>query len=165
MKTLFAPWRSDYTNEQVRGKTPETTTDECVFCAIAKDTKTNSHFVLKKTKHCFVVLNKYPYNAGHLLVISNKHVPILDKLKKETRTEIMELVSLCTEVVTKELKCDGVNIGINIGKAAGAGIPAHLHTHVLPRWVGDTNFMPTLGQTKVISFNVTEIFEKLKKHF
>lgn len=111
------------------------------------------------------MLNKYPYNAGHLLILPIKHVASLAELTKEARSELIELQSQSVEILQKTLNNDGANIGINLGKAAGAGIPSHLHIHILPRWQGDTNFMPTIAQTKVISFDLGQYYKKLKKQF
>ena len=111
------------------------------------------------------MLNLYPYNAGHLLILPFEHTATLEALPKATRTEIMELTSLCTKILESELKCDGINVGINLGRAAGAGIPSHLHLHVLPRWNGDTNFLPTLADTKQVSFDLKKIYTLLKKAF
>ena len=111
------------------------------------------------------MLNKYPYNAGHLLILPIRHVALLSDLEKNERAELMELVNMSVNIVSATLGNHGLNIGINLGKAAGAGIPSHLHTHILPRWDGDTNFMPAIAKTKVISFDLSDIYEKLKKEF
>jgi len=165
MKVLFAPWRNEYTESEARTKNDGITKDECVFCHQLRENNDEKYYILKRYSHCYVVLNKYPYNAGHILILPLKHVGSLNELSPETRAEIMELTNVCTQAVQDALKCDGVNIGMNLGKAAGAGIPSHLHMHVLPRWTGDTNFMPTLGNTKVISFNLDEIYQKLRPYF
>ena len=165
MKVLFAPWRSQYTKEEARSKNEDTTEKECVFCQQFHENKDAQYYILKRTKNCIVILNRYPYNAGHLLILPIAHIGKLEKLPKEVRHELMDLVSLSSEIVQSQLGAQGVNIGLNLGKAAGAGIPSHLHFHVLPRWIGDANFMPILGQTKVISFDLDEIYQKLKPHF
>jgi len=165
MDVLFAPWRSNYTEKEARTKNEGTTETECTFCRQFQKNNDQGCYILKRTKHCIVILNRYPYNAGHLLVLPISHVGKLQKLPKEVRHELMDLISQSTEIVQRELGAHGVNIGLNLGKAAGAGIPSHLHFHVLPRWQGDANFMPVLGKTKVISFDLDQIYKKLKPHF
>jgi len=166
MKQLYAPWRSGYAgNENSDSKHENTPKNQCIFCKIYKDTNNTKHLILKKFDHSYVMMNKYPYNAGHLLVIPNRHEGSLNKLSPQERAELIEVTSLCTEILNKTLKNEGTNIGINLGKVAGAGIPAHLHIHVLPRWNGDTNFMPAIAETKVISFDMEKIYQQLKEAF
>lgn len=165
MKNLYAPWRSPYAKSLKKTKRETAKANECVFCTQIEEKSDTKYFILKRYKHCFVVLNKYPYNAGHMMVIPFKHVKDLASLEKEARHEIMEVTSTCTAIVEKALKCEGVNIGLNIGTASGAGIPSHIHMHIVPRWNGDTNFLPTLADTKVISFDLKEIYELLKPAF
>lgn len=165
MKKLYAPWRSKYTTSTARTKNEKTKKSECAFCTQIKEKKDTKNFIIKRTKNCIVMLNLYPYNAGHLLVLPVSHTASLDKLSENERAELMELVSESSSVVTKALKAEGVNIGLNLGKAAGAGIPSHLHFHVLPRWIGDTNYLPALADTKQISFDLKDIYTKLKKGF
>jgi len=165
MKYLYAPWRSTYTQETVRGKDPDTPSAECVFCQkiAAKDDEEN--FILRRFPNVVVVLNLYPYNAGHLLVVPLEHCGNLEELSEETRAQMMGLIAASSRILREELGAEGVNVGINIGKASGAGIPSHVHAHILPRWSGDTNFLPTLADTKQISFDLGEIYRKLKPSF
>lgn len=165
MKKIYAPWRSKYTTNTARTKNENAKDKECVFCKQFKQKKDTQHFILKRTKHNAIMLNLYPYNAGHLLIMPLSHTATLDKLSKTARTELMELLSESAQVVKKIVGAEGVNIGLNLGKAAGAGIPSHLHFHVLPRWVGDTNFLPTLSDTKQVSFDLKKIYTQLKKGF
>lgn len=165
MKQLHAPWRSSYVQDVSESKQESTIENSCVFCTQIKQNDDEKHFVLKRCAHAYVMMNLYPYNAGHLLIIPFNHCPRLDLLPLEARIEIMKLATTCSTIVEDALGAQGVNIGINLGKAAGAGIPAHLHVHVLPRWIGDTNWMPTVADTKVISFDIKEIYQKLKPHF
>lgn len=163
MKKLFAPWRDKYATtiaDDEFGKL-----NGCVFCEQLKADRDEQYFILGRFKYNFVIMNKYPYNAGHLLVIPNEHLNALDKIEAEARTEMMVLINKCSTLLKKELEAGGINIGINEGKAAGAGIPEHLHTHVLPRWAGDTNFLPTIANTKQISTDMVAIYKKLKPHF
>lgn len=160
MKNLYAPWRESYAE-----KVDKKSNTVCVFCDHAKENHDEQNFILGRYEHGYVMLNLYPYNAGHLLVVPYAHVASLEQLDAQVRQELMELVSKCCEIVTKVLEAQGINVGINVGKAAGAGIPDHLHIHVLPRWQHDTNFMPLLAQTKHISFDLKKIFQELKPHF
>jgi ATP adenylyltransferase len=165
MKHLYAPWRSSYSAEVTNGKTEKTTEKECVFCQMFKDNNDEKHQILRRFKYNVVMMNHFPYNPGHILIIPLAHVPTLDKLPQEARVEMMELTSASQKILTDILDAHGVNIGINIGKAAGAGIPSHIHQHVLPRFFGDTNFLPALAETKQISFDLDEIYQKLKPAF
>ncbi len=165
MKNLYAPWRSSYAASTEDSKQEHAKKDDCVFCTQLQENNDEKYFILKRYTHCFVVLNKYPYNAGHLMVLPLVHEKQLDNLSAEARHEIMDATSHCVKVVEKVLKAEGINIGLNIGRASGAGIPSHLHMHILPRWNGDTNFLPTLADIKVVSFDLKEIFELLKPEF
>jgi Diadenosine tetraphosphate (Ap4A) hydrolase and other HIT family hydrolases len=170
MKRLFAAWRSSYAKDVTETKKVNTSAQECIFCQLFKESLNNPEnaaksFILKQFEHTFVMLNKYPYNAGHLLILPIKHVPNLSDLPKETLSELMQVTAKSAEILSKCLKNDGLNVGINIGKVSGAGIPSHLHVHALPRWEGDTNFMPLLAETKVISFDLGKIYEQLRPEF
>lgn len=165
MKDLYAPWRSPYSGSIDEAKQEQANPNECVFCIHSHAQDDEQYFILKRYKYCYAVLNKYPYNAGHLMVIPFAHVKDLQSLEQEGRYEIMDAVNSCIQIIQKELKCHGINVGLNLGKASGAGIPGHIHMHILPRWEGDTNFLPTLANTKVISFDLKEIYELLKPAF
>jgi len=165
MKRLYAPWRSHYAKSIMAGKHADAAANTCDFCTQLAANNDEKYFILKRFNHSFVCLNLYPYNAGHLLVLPLTHTATLHQLTPEARTEIMEVVSLSTQIAEQVLQCNGINVGINLGKAAGAGIPHHLHVHVLPRFNGDTNFMPILSDTKLISFDLQELYTKLKPAF
>ncbi len=166
MNMLYAPWREEYAEQVSEGIHKETSTkDSCVFCNQVADTKDEQYLILGRYKHNFIIINKYPYNAGHLLVIPFAHIKSLSDLSQEARNELMQLTSQATAILEKELSSEGTNIGLNLGKAAGAGIPAHLHLHILPRWNGDTNFLPTIAEVKQVSFDLTKIYQKLLPHF
>ncbi len=166
MDNLYAPWRTDYTTDTARHPDAENVTeDACVFCIQLKKNNDEEYFILKRFKNCFVVMNKYPYNAGHLLVLPLNHIGKLHEISDETRNEIMKIAQKSSVIVEEVLKCQGINIGMNLGQAAGAGIPSHLHMHILPRWLGDTNFLPALTKTKQISFDIGTIYDKLKPAF
>ena len=164
MKDLYAPWRSPYSSSDESHKNVNVPTSECVFCISAEQNDTEN-FILKRYTHCFAMLNKYPYNAGHLMVIPYAHVKKLTELPQEALQEIMQVLTQSTQIVETHLNAEGINIGVNLGAASGAGIPGHLHWHVLPRWNGDTNFLPALANTKVISFDLNEMYKILKPHF
>ena len=167
MKMLYAPWRENYTTDDARGpkgedKTPD---DLCIFCDQLKQHKDDEYFILARYKHTYIILNRYPYNAGHLLILPLAHEDKLEQLSTQTRAELMELISKSSRILEQELGAKGINVGLNMGKAAGAGLPSHLHFHVLPRWIGDTNFLPTLGKVKTVSIDIETVFKKLKPHF
>ena len=165
MENLYAPWRSSYADSTDKTKDATATSQECVFCQFLQENDDEKNFILKRYEHCFVILNKYPYNPGHIMVLPLRHEKCLDNCNSETRTQIMEIINYCTKVVQKKLHAQGVNIGLNIGKASGAGIPSHLHWHVLPRWDGDTNFLPVMANVKIISADLKEIYESLLPFF
>lgn len=162
MDRLYAPWRSSYAADTDSGKQDNATAQQCVFCKHLTENTDEQHFIFRRFQYNFVMLNLFPYNAGHVMVLPLEHKASLQDLSVEARAELMELTTQCVSIVNQVLNAQGVNIGMNLGKAAGAGIPSHLHMHVLPRWVGDTNFLPTIGQTKQISFDLREIYKKLK---
>jgi len=164
MKNLFAPWRERYASDvdTEDSKKEGIKADKCVFCAQLEQDNDKQNFILRRFDYTYVMLNKYPYNAGHLLILPLRHVSSLSQLSRVERAELMELANQSIEILKKTLKNDGLNVGINLGRAAGAGIPSHLHVHALPRWSGDTNFMPAIAQTKVISFDLQKFYDKLK---
>ncbi|MBV8661270.1 MAG: HIT domain-containing protein [Candidatus Dependentiae bacterium] len=164
MDILYAPWRDKYINHS---KKQSSSSDEaCVFCEKnAEKDPDKQEFVLKKTKHAFIILNLYPYNGGHLLILPHKHVANLEDLSKAARAELMELVSASITIVKKVLNAEGINAGLNLGRASGAGIPGHLHFHVVPRWFGDTSFITTIGHTKNVSVDLERIYNDLKPAF
>ena len=165
MKKIYAPWRSDYVQKEACSKNEDATHDECVFCEQFADTKDEQYFILHRGQHCAVIMNFYPYNAGHLMVLPLGHVGTLEGLGAEGRAELIELTATGIEVLSKELNPAGFNTGMNLGKAAGAGIPSHLHQHIVPRFAGDTNFMPIVAETKPISFDLPTLYAQLKNHF
>ena len=123
-------------------------------------------FIIKRLRHCFVMLNRFPYNGGHLLVIPYEHRSLLTDFPPEALHELMEVAALATALLTQELGAQGFNLGINVGGvAAGGSIPEHLHLHVLPRWAGDTGFLTTLADTKPISVDLPELYQRLTKAF
>src|SRR3989338_9071948 len=135
--TLWAPWRMEF----IAGKREP----GCIFCTRIKRRRDRSDLILARGRKAFVILNKYPYNNGHLMVVPKRHTSKLERLTDEERLEMMELVAKSQRVLEKAIRPQGFNVGLNIGRAAGAGILGHLHFHVLPRWNGDTNFVPVFS--------------------
>lgn len=165
MKQLYAPWRDTY-SLSVANKESETISEQhCVFCSHFNDTADENNFILRRFKHCVVMLNRFPYNAGHVLILPKAHVPNLEDLPRDARIELIELATHSTQILKKNLNAAGINVGLNLGRAAGAGIPSHLHMHILPRFVGDTNFLATLADTKAISFDLHKTYKQLKPDF
>lgn len=160
MKKLFSPWRSKYI-ESFSQNTDSNS--NCILCEAYSANKDDEKLIVMRGNKCFVVMNLFPYNSGHLMVVPYRHVPNLIDLTEEETNEIMALLKKMTIVLQKVSKPDGFNIGANIGRSAGAGIDQHVHFHIVPRWYGDTNFMPTLADTKMISENMTELLSKLRK--
>lgn len=156
METLWAPWRIKFI-EELHGKS-----SGCVFCELAlKNGDDEKKLVLHRGKHCFVVMNKYPYNSGHLLVLPYRHVGEISELSQEERLEMMDLSILSIEVLKKAFNVEGFNCGMNLGKVAGAGIADHVHQHIVPRWMGDSNFMPVIGETRSIPEYLEDTYKKL----
>lgn len=162
MEKLWSPWRSYYI-ESFKSKKEE---EECVFCrALSEDALDDRCMVVHKSGNCFVMLNLYPYNSGHVMIIPNQHVSMMSELTKEIINEIMDTVQLSMKALDLAMKPQGYNFGANLGKAAGAGIDEHIHFHVVPRWNGDTNFMPALGDVKIISQDLLVTKKNLIKTF
>ena len=138
----------------------------CVFCNKSKEKHNDKdNLVLFRGKESFVLMNLYPYNNGHLMVTPYKHVNSIQLLSQSCMNEIMKLSDRSMRIINKKLKSEGFNFGANIGKAGGAGIEDHIHFHIVPRWIGDTNFMPAIGQTKVMVGGLTETYDDLKSNF
>ncbi len=159
MEILYAPWRAEYVGQE------EVSEEGCIFCIQLAHNTDEKYFILGRYKTTFIMLNRYPYNAGHVLILPLEHQAHLENLSQDTQQELMCLISQSTVILKKELNAQGINIGMNLGKAAGAGIPSHLHTHVLPRWLGDTNFLPTLGNVKQVSKSLDDLYLKLRPVF
>ena len=137
----------------------------CVFCKAHKSQPTLSSLLLVKRKHSMVILNKYPYNCGHLLVLPTRHVGHLWDLKKTEYLELMDTLKASVEITQKVMKTKNLNLGMNHGDVAGAGIPHHLHWHIIPRWFGDTNFFPVIAETKVHAQSLGQVFKAMHPHF
>ncbi|MFQ5869091.1 MAG: HIT domain-containing protein [Candidatus Zixiibacteriota bacterium] len=137
----------------------------CIFCKRLTKDDDRKNLILYRGKTAFVILNKYPYNSGHLMVVPKRHKRDLEALTAKELTELMQLTQKCVQVLKKTFKPCGFNIGFNLGKAAGAGIDDHLHIHIVPRFTGDTNFLPVLGQTKLQSIGLEEVLDFLTPGF
>lgn len=134
----------------------------CIFCKPLKEKKDQKNFILYRGKSAFVILNLYPYNSGHLMVVAKRHKAKFEDLTPPEALEMTQLSQTWVKKLNKALKPDGINLGVNLNQAAGAGIHDHVHIHIVPRWNGDTNFMPVLAETKVISVSLNSVYKKLK---
>jgi ATP adenylyltransferase len=155
MKHLWAPWRMKYILE-------DTQENGCLFCNLVKQHDGPENLILHRGKHAFVVLNRYPYSNGHLMVVPYTHIDTLETLSSEILTELMLFTQQSLVVLRKAYNVDGFNIGSNIGEAAGAGIEEHVHIHIVPRWRGDTNFMATTADTRVVPEMLEETYRLLR---
>lgn len=154
---LHAPWRMEYVGRT--GEKPE----GCVFCAAARTEECDQdHLIIHRADYCFVILNRFPYNCGHLMIVPYQHTAELGDLSGETYAEMLRLATLCMEALRRTMRPEGFNLGMNIGQVAGAGIADHLHLHVVPRWAGDTNFMPVLGNVRVLPESLERTWQRLR---
>ncbi len=153
MEVLWAPWRMDY----ILGPKP----DECVFCVPEHTDEDEERLILKRGRSCYVIMNKYPYNNGHLMVAPYRHVSCLTELSPEESHEAIDLVRLSVGVLLEAFSPQGVNQGLNLGDAAGAGIAAHLHFQIVPRWNGDSSFMAVFSETRVVPEHLRSTYAKL----
>ncbi len=157
MECLHAPWRIQYI---LAPKAPPS--DVSLFTRIGQSSDDTGHHVIARDRACYALLNNYPYNGGHLMVVPYKQVADFDELTDEEMLDLMKLMRRCKAALKKVMNPDGFNIGVNLGKVAGAGIAEHLHIHVVPRWNGDTNFMPVLGQTTVMPQALAELSDQIR---
>ena len=157
MKVLWAPWRMEY----ISNNTKE---NGCIFCPGQKGSLRERQ-ILYLGKHALAMMNKYPYINGHLLVAPTRHVPTLDQLQQTEIVALMSLVNHSLHILKKAMKAEGFNVGLNLGKVAGAGVEDHLHFHIVPRWNGDTNFMTVFGDVRVIPEHLEETYSRLSRLF
>jgi ATP adenylyltransferase len=157
MERIWAPWRVEY----IKGEHPK----GCVFCDKPKQNNDEENMILYRGKLNFVIMNLYPYNPGHIMVVPYRHLNKLESLTPEERNEHYELVARVVGVLREATKTENYNIGMNLGRVAGAGIDDHIHTHIVPRWNGDNNFMAVLADTRVISESMQDIYNRLKVKF
>jgi ATP adenylyltransferase len=157
MKNLWAPWRKEF----ILGKKEK----GCIFCKRLKQEKDKENLILFRGEKSFVILNRFPYNSGHLMVSPKRHVGKLENLRKDELSELAFLCQKAVKIMKEALKPDGLNLGMNLERSSGAGIADHLHIHIVPRWDGDTNFMPVLTDTKLISLSLEDVYRQLKNRF
>ena len=160
MESLHAPWRIDYI---LSPKTPEG--PESLFTRIARSDDDVENLVIHRDRNCFVLLNRFPYNGGHVMVVPYKETSNLEDLDESELSDLMLMTRRCVRVLTAAMKPDGFNIGLNLGRVAGAGITEHLHYHVVPRWQGDCNFMPVIAETGVVPEALLDTAKKLRETF
>ncbi|HPC61820.1 MAG TPA: HIT domain-containing protein [Verrucomicrobiota bacterium] len=156
MELLHAPWRISYI------LAPKPPNEEGLFTRIGQSSDDEANYVIARERSCYALLNAYPYTGGHLMVVPYKAAKDLTELTDEELTDLMRLTRRCQQALTRVMRPDGFNIGMNLGKVAGAGILGHLHIHVVPRWEGDTNFMPVLADTRVLPEALSEVAAKLR---
>jgi ATP adenylyltransferase len=156
-QVLHSPWRLQYILSNKN--------KECIFCINPSAENDRKHLILHRSKHSFVIMNMYPYNNGHIMAIPYRHVSSLQQLEIDEVNDLFKTVRLCEKVLKNTYNPDGINIGLNLGKAAGAGIDDHLHVHIVPRWLGDVNFMNSVGGVRVVPESFQSVYSKLKEQF
>lgn len=154
MKYILAPWRKEYILHACESK-------ECIFCSALKLNNDSKAFILHRADHNFIILNKFPYNPGHLMIAPYRHIDSMERSKQEESCELMDLLRLCLKVLRKKYSPHGFNTGMNIGRSAGAGVIDHYHLHIIPRWTGDSNIMPIIGKTKVVIEDLKTTYKQL----
>jgi len=158
MDYLWSPWRYQYMTQVTQGKQPD-----CIFCDSLQHNQDEETLIVHRGKKAFVILNRYPYTSGHVMIVPCAHVAELHLCQEGTLPEIMELAQRVEAVFRKDYKPDGMNLGMNLGRAAGAGVTGHLHLHFLPRWIGDSNFMTVTGETRVHPEELSTTYQRLKR--
>ncbi len=161
MERLWSPWRSQYI--QTFGTEKEYS--GCVFCDARDSGDDDNRYVIKRHTLCLTIMNLYPYNSGHILIVPNQHVGSFKELDEQSYAEMFMLIPKWTQVLDETMHPQGYNIGTNVGRTAGAGIDHHVHMHIVPRWNGDVNFMPAIGETKVISEALHDTMLKMRTTF
>ena len=162
MDRLWAPWRMEYISGASTQAYPE---GACVLCLMGEESPSEENLMLHRGTVCYTIMNLFPYINGHLMVLPYRHIASLADLAEDERLEMFEQADLSERVLKRAINPDGFNVGMNLGRVAGAGIADHLHLHIVPRWNGDTNFMPVLGETRVISEALSETYLELKPIF
>ena len=157
MKHIWSPWRMEYMqHNKVEG---------CIFCMAQEMADGSDNLIAYRSERAYVILNRYPYTSGHLMVVPYDHKPTLEELDPATRAEMMELATSCMTVLRSIYRPPAFNMGANIGEAAGAGVKAHVHIHIVPRWAGDTNFMSTVGDIRVLPELLEDTYERIRRRF
>ena len=160
MKKIWAPWRMEYILKAIEEKD-----DSCFFCTGIEEKNDRKNLILYRSSLAFVMLNRFPYNNGHLMVVPYRHNGDFLKLSRYEKADLSDLLQLSVQVLIDLMQPEGFNIGMNLGRVAGAGVADHLHYHIVPRWDGDTNFMPVISDTKVISEALEASYDKLHSAF
>jgi ATP adenylyltransferase len=158
MDHLWSPWRYQYVTTAGQAQ-------DCIFCSLPAENRDPENYIVYRGRLNFVILNRYPYTSGHLMVVPYEHAPLLAEVAEETLMEMILLARRAETHVRRNYNPDGLNMGINIGRAAGAGVAGHIHMHVLPRWVADANFMTSVGETRVLPEDLSVTYEKLWRAF
>jgi ATP adenylyltransferase len=156
MDYLWTPWRYTY----ITGADKAT---GCIFCETSRENDDRKNRIVHRGKHCFIILNAFPYTSGHVMVVPYEHVDQLTRVSADAAAEMMSLAQRMETVLREIYSPDGLNLGMNIGKSAGAGIAAHVHMHILPRWIGDTSFMTTVGETRVLPETLEVTYERIRQ--
>ena len=159
MDHLWAPWRMEYIEHNLKGNSD----DDCIFCTRLEAADDDKHLILHRGDNAFIIMNLFPYNNGHLLIAPIRHIPDLTGASDEELLEMTKLIRESQRALSLAIKPHGFNVGMNFGRCGGAGLPGHLHLHVVPRWDGDTNFMHVCSDTDVISQSLTELLGLLKQ--
>jgi ATP adenylyltransferase len=154
MERIWSPWRMDYIQQH-------TDTSGCIFCLALEQNDGTNNLILHRSSKAFVILNRYPYTSGHLMVVPFAHQPSLELLDTETRYDMMDMVAKAIKVIRYVYQPDGLNLGANIGEVAGAGVAEHVHIHLVPRWAGDTNFMSTVAGARVLPEDLNQTYQRL----
>ena len=157
MDKVYAPWRSEYfTKPKGSG---------CLFCNVQNEKEDARVGILERGQHWFIILNTFPYTSGHIMVVANRHIDTLGEINEDEGVELIRMIAKAEHAIDSVYNPDGLNVGVNRGSAAGAGITGHLHFHIVPRWVGDTNFMTSIAETRVISEELNSSYTNLKSFF
>ncbi len=159
MKQLWAPWRMEYILNELDK------TEGCIFCRFPQENNDEKYLIVYRSPLSVVILNKFPYNNGHLLVVPYQHTGDILELSEEIMIDLQSTIRKCVRVLRNVMQPHAMNIGMNLGRSAGAGIDTHLHYHIVPRWDGDTNFMPVVAGTKVVSESLSASWKKLQAEF
>ena len=160
MERIWAPWRMKYVSGAAAKEVPE---GMCVLCLKWQEREDTENLILHRGETCYIIMNLFPYSNGHLMVLPFRHTADVSGLSEAERLELFALTQKGIEALTRALRPDGFNVGMNLGRVAGAGIADHLHIHIVPRWNGDTNFMSVLGEARVISEGLLDSYRKLKQ--
>ncbi len=163
MQRMYSPWREVYM-QSFKDENSSGSSGKSIFSDIPPE-EDEKHFVLHRARKSFVIMNLYPYNCGHLMVVPFMQTPEFSELDSETRLEVMDLTDLCMKALKATLRPHGFNLGANLGRIAGGSVDNHIHFHIVPRWDGDTNFMPVLADAKVLSNDMVQLYKNLKKAF